>query len=325
MARSITTRRPLWVQEVDFEDGTVGYATDGTPVDCVRLARLGLVEGFEAELVVAGDQPRLEPRRRHHVLGDRRGGARGDRARAPGDRRLTAVARARARLPARAARSSSRSRRASPRGSSPSSRACRCRMGRCSTSTCPAPIPPASRSRGSASGSTATSWRSSSRTEGRKQYRIYGDASYERDETGTDLAAVARGTDRGHADPLRPDRPRRDRGAPAVRPGDSCSRPAGRKSVAERRGSTRRESAPRSCASSCDTTPPLLRAQDDPEIGDDEYDALLDELRAIEADASRARHAGLADAADRRRAGLRPRQGAAPAADAVACERALGG
>jgi 5'-nucleotidase len=54
MARSITTRRPLWVQEVDFGDGTVGYATDGTPVDCVRLARLGLIEGFVAELVVAG-------------------------------------------------------------------------------------------------------------------------------------------------------------------------------------------------------------------------------------------------------------------------------
>jgi 5'-nucleotidase len=54
MARSITTRRPLWVQEVDFDDGTVGYATDGTPVDCVRLARLGLIEGFKAELVVAG-------------------------------------------------------------------------------------------------------------------------------------------------------------------------------------------------------------------------------------------------------------------------------
>src|SRR5438477_1640473 len=54
MARSITTRRPLWVEEVDFGDGTVGYATDGTPVDCVRLARLGLIEAFEAELVVAG-------------------------------------------------------------------------------------------------------------------------------------------------------------------------------------------------------------------------------------------------------------------------------
>src|SRR5437588_12184335 len=54
MARSITTRRPLWVQEIDFGDGTVGYATDGTPVDCVRLARLGLIEGFTAEIVVSG-------------------------------------------------------------------------------------------------------------------------------------------------------------------------------------------------------------------------------------------------------------------------------
>ena len=54
MARSITTRRPLWVQEIGFDDGTVGFATDGTPVDCVRLANLGLVEGFEAELVVSG-------------------------------------------------------------------------------------------------------------------------------------------------------------------------------------------------------------------------------------------------------------------------------
>jgi 5'-nucleotidase len=53
-ARSITFRRPLWVAEVPFEDGTVGYACDGTPVDCVRLASLGLVEGFEPELVVSG-------------------------------------------------------------------------------------------------------------------------------------------------------------------------------------------------------------------------------------------------------------------------------
>jgi 5'-nucleotidase len=54
MARSITTRRPLWVEEVPFADGTVGYATDGTPVDCVRLARLGAIEGFQADVVVAG-------------------------------------------------------------------------------------------------------------------------------------------------------------------------------------------------------------------------------------------------------------------------------
>src|SRR6195256_1166344 len=54
VARSITTRRPLWVEEVPFADGTSGYATDGTPVDCVRLASLGLIEGFQAQLVVAG-------------------------------------------------------------------------------------------------------------------------------------------------------------------------------------------------------------------------------------------------------------------------------
>jgi 5'/3'-nucleotidase len=54
MARMITTRRPLWVQEVPFDDGTVGYATDGTPVDCVRLAQLGLIGGFEADVVVSG-------------------------------------------------------------------------------------------------------------------------------------------------------------------------------------------------------------------------------------------------------------------------------
>jgi 5'-nucleotidase len=54
MARSITTRRPLWVEEVPFADDTIGYATDGTPVDCVRLASLGIVEDFSADLVVAG-------------------------------------------------------------------------------------------------------------------------------------------------------------------------------------------------------------------------------------------------------------------------------
>jgi 5'-nucleotidase len=53
-ARSITFRRPLWVSEVDFEDGAVGYACDGTPVDCVRLASLGLIEGFEPDVIVSG-------------------------------------------------------------------------------------------------------------------------------------------------------------------------------------------------------------------------------------------------------------------------------
>ena len=67
-ARSITFSRPLWVTEVGFEDGTKGYACDGTPVDCVRLAALGLIDGFQPDLVVSGHQPRLQPRRRHHLL-----------------------------------------------------------------------------------------------------------------------------------------------------------------------------------------------------------------------------------------------------------------
>ncbi len=52
-ARSITIWKPLWVEEVPFGDGTTGFATDGTPVDCVRFAALGLVE-FEPELIVSG-------------------------------------------------------------------------------------------------------------------------------------------------------------------------------------------------------------------------------------------------------------------------------
>ncbi len=52
-ARSITTRSPLWVEEVELGDGTTAFATDGTPVDCVRFAALGLIE-FEPELIVSG-------------------------------------------------------------------------------------------------------------------------------------------------------------------------------------------------------------------------------------------------------------------------------
>src|SRR4051794_41523868 len=52
-ARSITTRSPLSVEEITFEDGRVGYATAGTPVDCVRFAELGLVGG-RPDLIVSG-------------------------------------------------------------------------------------------------------------------------------------------------------------------------------------------------------------------------------------------------------------------------------
>jgi 5'/3'-nucleotidase SurE len=52
-ARSITTRSPLWVQEIPFKDGSSGFATDGTPVDCARFAELGLI-GERPELIVSG-------------------------------------------------------------------------------------------------------------------------------------------------------------------------------------------------------------------------------------------------------------------------------
>ena len=52
-ARSITTRSPLSIEEVEFGDGHRGYATDGTPVDCVRFAELGLVGG-RPDLIVSG-------------------------------------------------------------------------------------------------------------------------------------------------------------------------------------------------------------------------------------------------------------------------------
>jgi 5'-nucleotidase len=52
-ARSITTRSPLSVEELGFGDGDRGFATDGTPVDCVRFAELGLV-GHRPDLIVSG-------------------------------------------------------------------------------------------------------------------------------------------------------------------------------------------------------------------------------------------------------------------------------
>jgi 5'-nucleotidase len=52
-ARSITTRSPLSVEEVEFGDGDRGFSTDGTPVDCVRFAELGLLGG-RPDLIVSG-------------------------------------------------------------------------------------------------------------------------------------------------------------------------------------------------------------------------------------------------------------------------------
>src|SRR4029079_2431215 len=52
-ARGITTHSPIWVEEVEFDDGTTGFATEGTPVDCVRFSDLGLL-GDRPDLIVSG-------------------------------------------------------------------------------------------------------------------------------------------------------------------------------------------------------------------------------------------------------------------------------
>jgi 5'-nucleotidase len=52
-ARSITVRSPLSVQEIQFDDGDIGHATDGTPVDCVRFASVGLL-GDRPDVIVSG-------------------------------------------------------------------------------------------------------------------------------------------------------------------------------------------------------------------------------------------------------------------------------
>ncbi len=196
MARSITTRRPLWVQEVDFEDGTVGYATDGTPVDCVRLARLGIVEGFEAELVVAGIN---------------HGSNLGDDITYSGTvaAALEAIVLG---LPGIAVSQQSRARELDFRVGRQFEFSAAARFtARLVTELESVPLPEGTLLNINVPGADpagvevarlgkrvyrdelALISQDDDPSRPRKQYRIYGDASYERDETGTDLAAVAKG------------------------------------------------------------------------------------------------------------------------------------
>jgi 5'-nucleotidase len=192
MARSITTRRPLWVHQVDFDDGTHGYATDGTPVDCVRLANLGLVEGFEAELVVSGIN---------------HGSNLGDDITYSGTvaAALEAIVLG---LPGIAVSQQSSARELDFRvGSAFDFEVAAAFTARLVAELEDAPLPqgtllnvnvPSPPANGV---EVARLGKRVYRDElalvdedgGRRQYRIYGDASYERDETGTDLAAVAMG------------------------------------------------------------------------------------------------------------------------------------
>lgn len=192
MARSITTRRPLWVQELEFEDGTMGYATDGTPVDCVRLARLGLIEGFEAELVVAGIN---------------HGSNLGDDITYSGTvaAALEAIVLG---LPGIAVSQQSAARELDFRAGAFNFAAAAAFVSRLVAELQNVPLPggtllninvPGGEPRGV---EVTRLGKRIYRDElalieehegGRRQYRIYGEASYERDETGTDLAALAQG------------------------------------------------------------------------------------------------------------------------------------
>jgi len=53
VGRSISFGRSLHVEERRMADGATGYACSGTPVDCVRLVALGLMD-FEPDIVVSG-------------------------------------------------------------------------------------------------------------------------------------------------------------------------------------------------------------------------------------------------------------------------------
>ncbi|WP_217913699.1 5'/3'-nucleotidase SurE [Miltoncostaea marina] len=53
IGRGITIHNPLHVEEVTLADGSPALATDGTPVDCVRFAVLGLLDE-RPDVIVSG-------------------------------------------------------------------------------------------------------------------------------------------------------------------------------------------------------------------------------------------------------------------------------
>lgn len=50
---SITLHKPLRVEKVKLPDGSIGYASNGTPSDCVSLALLGVIEQ-NIDVVISG-------------------------------------------------------------------------------------------------------------------------------------------------------------------------------------------------------------------------------------------------------------------------------
>jgi 5'-nucleotidase len=54
IGRGITIHNPLHVEDVRLADGSEALATDGTPVDCVRFAMLGVLGGAPPDVIVSG-------------------------------------------------------------------------------------------------------------------------------------------------------------------------------------------------------------------------------------------------------------------------------
>ena len=87
VARGITIHRPLHVRAERFGEGWHGFACDGTPSDCVRVALVG-ARCPVPDLVVSGVNAGLQHGRRHHLLGYGGRRVRGCAARLPRARLL---------------------------------------------------------------------------------------------------------------------------------------------------------------------------------------------------------------------------------------------
>ena len=275
MARSITTRRPLWVERVEFDDGTHGYATDGTPVDCVRLRHAGAGGGLRGR----GD------RRRASTTAPTWATTSPTRARSP--RRWRGCCSGCRRSPSPSSRPSARwtSASAAPFDFGVAAQFAARVVDRLDE----VPLPAGTLLNVNAPGRHpdgvevcklgkrvySDELQLKADEGARRQYWIYGTEvqhGYDEDD-GTDLAAVDAGRIAVTPAALRPDR-RRRHGRPApLRPGaHGRARGPGAGVTAAARAAELREQLRHHAH--------RYYVLDDPEIGDDEYDALYRELRA---------------------------------------------
>ena len=311
-----------------FDDGTRGYATDGTPVDCVRLAELGLVEGFERRAVVSGINHGSNLGDDITYSGTVAAALEGVVLGLPGDRRLPAVG-ARARWTSASAASST------------STIAARVHGARSSSELDDVPLPdghaaqrqrPGRRARrrrgrrGWASASTATS-SSSTSEEGapRASYWIYGaDPGFER-RAGHRPRRGRRGPHRGHAAALRPHRPRGHRGAAPATTSRGCSRPAAERGASEPTPAEAARARARELREQLATTATATTSSTTPRSATTPTTRCSTSCARIEAE-----HPELVtpDSPTQRVGGepvSRAREGPPPAADALARQRALRG